>query len=893
MTDQQEKEFNSVIMAGLLHDIGKLLHRSKPGYDGKHAMASGDFLDDNETKCKLTNELYDLNLVEWLVRYHHSAKEKTLDAYFNNINAEQGIDRTRLWNYMKIVQNADSYSCAERNYEEQIRKDAEKRTAPLDSIFTGVSIVGRNETETYRYPLSTIDPLANFPQNISYLNNIKNYCEDFKNGFPDFVKYRKFDYLLNVLLDYLEEYTWCVPSDTRYNRADISLFDHLRSTAAIAACLYKNHCHELNNSSFKIRKNEFILIAGDFAGIQNYIFDITSKGSGGASKRLRARSFFIHSFSETAIHKILHVLELPLVCNLFSAAGKFILLAPNSDEVEERLESTKWEIEHEIHKRYFNQFSFLMTYRNIEKYRPDMDIGNFCQIADKMFHLLDLEKIQSSQPVFFFKEENENGEEEKVWNQAAFCLSDEEFQKYAKNGDCRICGKGPGEIDERSGTEENPVTIQVCRVCHMNKQIGEILPKKQFIGFGKGKGVSSKTGRIILFHGNDNSETYYVDLSDETPASSDDYYLIWNINDNKKGMTVARWPIVKKKLANHVLTDEGGSVVSFEDLARCSRWTNTENEEYGSDFLGVLKADVDNLGLIFSKGFDISERPKEAKRNFNKESKSRKVEDARTVSRFLTLSRMMELFFSGWIGAIVEEDVRDIQQMIIDCQPSHVDIDFLEKYLDTGVIDFKNIYTVYSGGDDLVLIGPWETMIMFAILLNAKFSEYSCQSKSFTLSAGLSFVKPKFPIAMAIREADALLEKSKREGKNRLTMFGTTVEWDQVPELLDFFLFLDKSLQSNYSNINMSFLYRLLDYHKMAVSYIDENRIEGLKFSSALSYDLGRNINKGNETQDRKNTNEELRQIHKLMNITKNKDSLMYRIRPSIFWALCRNRGVS
>lgn len=429
----------------------------------------------------------------------------------------------------------------------------------------------------------------------------------------------------------------------------------------------------------------------------------------------------------------------------------------------------------------------------------------------------------------------------------------------------------------------------------MNKKIGKILPKKQFVCFGKGKGDTTKIKRITLFHENNNGEAYYVDLFDEMPAS-DNYYLIWNLNNDIEVKTVDRWPVVRKNLANHVLTDEEGAVVSFEDLAQHSRWKNTEDSrEYGSNFLGVLKADVDNLGLVFSKGFDTPERPRDKRYN-NKEGKPPMRTDARSVSRFLTLSRMLELFFSGWIGSIMEKDASEIQQLILDCQPD-VDINLFQQYLDTNVIDFKNIYTVYSGGDDLVLIGPWETMIVFAILLNAKFREYTCQSKSFTLSAGLAFVKPKFPIATAIREADALLEKSKSKDKNRITMFGTTVEWNELPELLNLFLFLDSRLKDKDSNINMSFLYRLLDYHRMALTYIDEDKIEGLKFASALNYDLGRNIYSGGEykrgeLRDKKKRNEEMRQINKLLDIKKKENSLMYRIKLSLFWSLYRNRGV-
>ena len=84
----------------------------------------------------------------------------------------------------------------------------------------------------------------------------------------------------------------------------------------------------------------------------------------------------------------------------------------------------------------------------------------------------------------------------------------------------------------------------------------------------------------------------------------------------------------------------------------------------------------------------------------------------------------------------------------------------------------------------------------------------------------------------------------------------------------------------------------MLDYHQMAASYIDEDKIDGLKFASALNYDLGRNIYSRDEKQDKKKRNEEIRQIHELLNIKKKKNSLMYKIKPCVFWSLYRNRGV-
>lgn len=67
----------------------------------------------------------------------------------------------------------------------------------------------------------------------------------------------------------------------------------------------------------------------------------------------------------------------------------------------------------------------------------------------------------------------------------------------------------------------------------------------------------------------------------------------------------------------------------------------------------------------------------------------------------------------------------------------------------------------------MVLVGPWESMIVFSIFLNMQFRKFTSNNKNITLSAGLSFVRPKRPIASAIRQAEELLEKSKRAKKSR------------------------------------------------------------------------------------------------------------------------------
>ena len=85
-------------------------------------------------------------------------------------------------------------------------------------------------------------------------------------------------------------------------------------------------------------------------------------------------------------------------------------------------------------------------------------------------------------------------------------------------------------------------------------------------------------------------------------------------------------PVAKKTIAGHdVEPVAAGDVLTFEALAEMST---------GATRIGVLKADVDRLGLIMSEGLDDGQpgglRP--------------------TITRIATLSSTVELFFAGWLN---------------------------------------------------------------------------------------------------------------------------------------------------------------------------------------------------------------------------------------------------
>lgn len=328
-----ERQYQTVVLAVLLHDIGKLLHRGNAEYkynDG-HEAACASFITKFREKLK-NDALYDIDLVKILVQHHKPKvrKEVTLsDTYFCDKSKDE---KERIWKLISIVRRADIYSCAERERDQKGKTGFADKNLPLESIFSTVNLNSkeRQEIDNTRYHFIASEPLKCFPVSINAIpdHEILTLIKDFENSIPDFSRLNKFEDILNHWLNILEKYMWAVPSDTRYEISDVSLYDHLRSSAAIAACLYKCHRDAIERGKRFKGINEFVFVGGDFSGIQDYIFDITNRGSGGAAKRLRARSFFIWLFSEVTIHKILHTLKLPIVCNLFSAGGKFLLVAP-------------------------------------------------------------------------------------------------------------------------------------------------------------------------------------------------------------------------------------------------------------------------------------------------------------------------------------------------------------------------------------------------------------------------------------------------------------------------------------------------------------------------------------------------------------------------------------
>ncbi len=307
-------------LAALLHDIGKFrmraIDRYKPHQQHSYEFVTEDFADFFSTCGDAFKDA---------IRHHHPERYPgCLPSQLQHLIEKQLI-------------LADRLSATEREDEEREGEDFVE--SPLTSILSRLECADQE----YRYPLRALDltrqtiiPTESPPVNQAAYKALWN---DFVAAFSKATKetsYTPAAYQTIVAL--LEKYTSRMPAATPWEKnkqktvPEISLYDHLRTTAAIAACIGRELSHAdtdacLHKNAGKEHKI-CALIKGDISGIQNFLYQIPSDG---AARQLRGRSFYLQLLTEAIAHWVLREFDLPITNLLLASGGHFYILAPDSE----------------------------------------------------------------------------------------------------------------------------------------------------------------------------------------------------------------------------------------------------------------------------------------------------------------------------------------------------------------------------------------------------------------------------------------------------------------------------------------------------------------------------------------------------------------------------------
>lgn len=571
------RDVELVTIAGLLHDIGKLRQR-----------------------CKNIDSIgeYNLGFTREHNRYAHAAHtaqaidEMGFSEFKNLLVTAASHHKDNLNGFEKIVQKADHLASSERKDDNE---SADFKTSKLLSIFSEVGIKN--------VPKKVYFDVQPFSENIAMPNDTKEYNEkeiakkkyeklydslisdvkganlSFTNPFQDFL----------TLKTILEKNITFVPSSSYKTYPDVSLFDHLHSTAAIATALYKTE-----------DTNKFVLIQGDFTSIQSFIFSKSGESNKYMAKILRAKSFFVTIATEMIALKICKEMGLTPLSIIMNGGGKFTVLAPKTESINEILEKIKLNVNKEFAKINYLQTKFALTY--IEDDFENLAYGKCSEVFKKLALKFESDKLRIDPGIDVF---------------------DDYIDSLKNKNVCDSCGIVP----QKSHEEE------LCLFCNKFKEIGEKLSKAKYVEIDINKSIfdgvnlSDKvTNNDCLYYALDENENFAVKrISNYLPTFS------------KEDENDPRYSLIEEKFENV----EAGDVKSFYHIAVEGLKKETDGF-YGRKHLAILKADIDNLGQIFVNGF--------------KEGSN----DSSTISRIVSLSRMTDFFFTTLLKKLIRETYPNI-----------------------------------------------------------------------------------------------------------------------------------------------------------------------------------------------------------------------------------------
>jgi len=830
-----------IAIAAFMHDIGKFADKDTLGvtdeYINNHA---GLYLPYYNGRYSHYHAVYTAAFIEQmkdlLPKEFNGPGWGEGDSFINLAAGHHQPETPMQW----LIAIADRLSSGwdrdtfDREYNRQVAWKDYKKTCLLP-LFEQLRTDQNNastimDTFVYGYPLRKISPVTIFPRLKNEITPETNdeAAAQYRELFASFkdklqaLKHREerlelwfehFDSLMMI-------YTSSIPAARAGDVVpDVSLYDHSKVTSALAVALYLYHRNTgtLNIEAIKdYDVKKFLIVSGNFYGIQEFIFSGYGDTRKYRSKLLRGRSFAVSVFSELAADIFCRAIGLPFSSIILNAAGKFTILAPNTQETKKCVEDVERQINDWLIEVAYGETTMGFSY--VEAAPNDFILGKFTELWDSIGRMLEERKYQR------IDLERHGGASEGYLDN---------FNNKLQSPLCPICGKRPSS-PKVEGSAYVEKAQSACNICRDHIFLGTNLVKRNRLAITT-KDADIKGDENKLFEPIFNTyQMAFIEGDLKEMASKGDLLKYWDLSispeedvardvtikfingyvpkylecdkEDERILSAARTEEERQELSERV---ESGGPKTLEHISCMARNPTEKKGKFcGIEALGVLRVDVDQAGLLMACGL-----------------KSKRF----TISRLATLSRQLHYYFVVYLPHLLLTETK-----------------------------FKDIYTVFSGGDDLFLIGPWNRIIDLAILLKDTFSDYVCKNDHIHFSAGISLHKPQTPLDAMGKASEDMLKKSKQKGRNRLTLFNETATWNQVERLTEVKENLLQWLESGWANNSM--LYRLNHFIEMAeeeksVTSDREIHLEDMsctKWRSFLAYYSERNIAKQIKGEQRK-----------------------------------------
>ncbi|MEI6067877.1 MAG: type III-A CRISPR-associated protein Cas10/Csm1 [Methylococcaceae bacterium] len=783
------EQSSRIALAAFLHDLGKFAERAKIPVNQeildankqlycphrkKYTDDRGWFSHVHAAYTGLAMDLIEDSMPELTGAYFApfgSWKTKDVDDSFINAAAKHHKPESFLqW----IIATADRVASGFDREEFEEYNQADEGTATGKNHYTARQLplfeqirLDSKAEQKYacRYPLKPLSPNSIFPVEANKCegNDDKAAQQEYNDlwqGFTNALKLLPKSHRNNwsLWLDHFETvwgvYTQAIPSATAFNiRPDVSLYDHSRVAAALATALWRYHhergetdevtAKELKAQEQSWKEDKFLLIQGDFFGIQDFIFASGGETNKRAAKLLRGRSFYVSLLSECAALKVLDTLDLPSTSQVINAAGKFMIVAPNTPATLKKMQQVQQELDGWFLGHSWGQAGVGLAWteaacNDFRRFNRDVGVAPtdveatptsrlkptspYQQLIKKLFEQLEIIKNQrlnlcgdSSVPIIF------NGFLDSFDND---------------KGVCKIDGRSPASEQLDKDTCISKLAWDQFKTGEWLTRYERILVTRQSLNMTSALKIPI-FGYHISFSENEDARGKFGEQAKNgnllrawdfsLPESADK--ALWNgyarrsINAyvpiaNEADKLEEQWD----KYIGIEESLEVGASKTLNHLACGDRIQNEQGNWQGISALSTLKGDVDNLGMIFQSG----------------------LSDDVSFSKTAALSRQINAFFTVYLPWLCKTE-------------------------------YPNTYTVFAGGDDFFLVGPWLSQIKLASKMRQAFQDYVAGNSEVHFSAGISTTKPGLPIGQLSEMAEKALEQAKAHNPPVMTVAATTM----------------------------------------------------------------------------------------------------------------------
>lgn len=824
-----------IALAGLLHDIGKFAEEgmdASPDFINSNAELYQPFFNNHYTHKHAVFTAAFIDHIEKLLpsQLNKSGWGLGIEDPFINLAAKHHKPETAgQW----IVAIADRVSSGwdranfDSEYNSAIAWQNYRKTRLLP-IFERMLKNGKKDRRDYQYcyPLKELTPQNIYPVLREEEGTVteEQAAKEYKDLFDQFIfsleKLHHRSENIELWFEHLDSLLLIFASMIPAARAgkvlpDVSLYDHSRAVSALSAAMYLFH-RDTKSITVEAVQNyyeaKFLLVSGDFYGIQDFIFSDHGESGKNRAKLLRGRSFAVSLYSELAADLLCREIGLPPTAVLLNAAGKFTIIAPNLKSVRDKVKKAEEEI-----NRWLMDISFgesCMGFSSIEAAPVNFVSGKFIDLWDRLAEKMAVKKMGK------FDLDRYAGVVEGY------------LDKFRNDLDpplCPFCGKRPSHPEaSRLKIEEKAM----CRICRDHIFLGEHLVKCSQIAILTGGAEINDPQNKLLAPVFDHYQVAFLEGKLSNAARNGQLLKCWDISISESGRmskeVTARFlngyvPVYRsddlvdgrylegkkseeKKLAmvDEIRTEKDKQAPkTFSHIAAkaLNKKPDGNGEKYcGIQALGIFKADVDQLGMLMACGLSDQDF---------------------TISRLATLSRQLNFFFAVYLPHLLKTDSR-----------------------------LMDVYTVFAGGDDLFLIGPWNRIMDLAWELRKRFEEYVCRNEHIHFSAGICLQKANAPLNKLAEGAEHALEKAKEGKKNKITVFGETVTWSEYEELLKIRDTINTWRETGL--INNAMVFKLNDFISLvnlekkilAESGMPVEDMRPLKWRALFRYSTERNIGK-------------------------------------------------